>query len=291
MSSSPIFITPIEQPVAVINNNNYNCSNVKGHQVCFRAIIYTDLKGRDWMNDSDNPLHRHLPEHFPICLFYGKKEGEKMYLKLNKEITIGVTLKGANKNFEEMLFERTAGFGGVYSPYASEPDDLSEIQQYCFIVTAHQQYADSIGRKSEAPETFRYSSGWIKCLQNESKKAPKLSFMEKITTALPDDDNLSPVEKLGTAILKVSMNTCDHSRKLTTTLRCLSIQASDGYRRYCCHSCTAIFKITSHDFKEETICQEDPGWTTPRAAPLIDLTSAHADLKERIEWLKSSIKQ
>lgn len=123
--------------------------------------------------------------------------------KKKENVTVRVTLKGINeKSFEDMVFDRTTGFGGIYD--ATDSGDLSRIQQYCFIITAHQQYADSIGRKSQPPETFRYSSSWIKCLKEQSEKLPTLSFIEKISNAIPNDSGLSPAEKLETALKEVS---------------------------------------------------------------------------------------
>ncbi|CAH6419114.1 Hypothetical protein HVR_LOCUS308 [uncultured virus] len=208
-------ITPLEQPVCVVNGNDreklhrYDCLTVNNHQVCFHAYIAGSDSERSWTNSSST-LGYYLTEYVPLAPFYGKHEGEIVNLDFfnkltNENVTVQMTLKGCNgRTFEDILFERTMGFGGVYDP--SDEEDVSRIKQYCMIVAAHQQYSDSIGRKSCDPETFRYSSCWIECLTEESKKSPKLNLIEKLINAMSDDTiSKSPADRLAAALHKVQV--------------------------------------------------------------------------------------
>lgn len=198
-----------EEPVAVVratDDYNYDCLNVTGNQVCIQGIIFEDPdKIRSWSSKESPVLGRKISNKFPLCLFFGKKAGDTVDLiflnKAKQQVTVTVTLYvPGTKSFQDILYERTTGFGGVYD--ADYEDDLPRVMQYCMITAAHQQYADSVGKPASLPNTFRHSSGWIECMKEESSKKPKLSYIEKLTEAMNLNDK-TPVERLGNAMLKV----------------------------------------------------------------------------------------
>jgi hypothetical protein len=186
-------------PVSVLSNHGffkYQCLNVTGHQVCFSGRIYTNHQDevKHWV-DSANPLGVRLSEYLPITLFYGKKEGDEVTLQFknwdNEIVNVIVTLNSSQllqKNFEDALYDRTLSFGGICDP--SETHGLSRIKQYCFMVTAHEQYAQSIGRPTLEPHKFKYAFNYIICLKEECQKEPILSPTERVTIKLDQNPDL-----------------------------------------------------------------------------------------------------
>lgn len=205
------YISVLQQPVSVRHDSDrgcYNCLNTTGHQVCFECSIYNDDKDktRTWSNSLRNPLGNTISSFLPICLFYGKKEGDEVELKFKDKHdvvrNVVVKLNQTPGKFEEVLYERISGFGGLYDP--SNENDPSRMTQYCFIITAHNQYAHSIGKRTIDPCEFRFSLNWITCCKTESEKQPKLSYGDKIMAALDDVTADDPGERLRQAMDKVA---------------------------------------------------------------------------------------
>lgn len=207
------------QPLQVMSNDDflgrYDCLNVSGPKVCFSCAIFdcndSQNSHASFSSSKNEVLGKLISEYIPLCLFYGKKEGdvvELQYENKNKEtVTVNVTLNQklfGKSCFEESLFERTLGFGGIYDPMNEK--DISRMSQYCFMITAHHEYSYSIGKMCKESHTFRFSNSWVEECKKESEKEPTLSYLQKITNAMGNcDDTMSPVERLGTAMLKVKL--------------------------------------------------------------------------------------
>lgn len=192
------FITPFDRSVSVVSNSHvlsqYDCLNVTGNQVCIEAGIYDDPdRVRTWNDMSDmNPLKRRISNHIPLCLFFGKKDGDTVDLlfknKKDEIVTVTVTLRGIlGGKFEKHVYNATVRFGGIYDYDPKDRNDVPEIVQYCMIVAAHQQYAESTGYRPELPKDFDFVKGWIKCLKKEiPTPIPNVSGLSSDS----DDDSL-----------------------------------------------------------------------------------------------------
>ena len=154
------YIAVIELPVSVVPNSGlcrYDCLNVTGQQVCFRALIYSDPNKIVSWSSEEGPLGICISQYIPISLFYGKREGDEVALRfLNKDKEVmNVDVKLNQKNFENILHQMTSSFGGVY--VQNDKNDISEIKQCCYIITAHDQYSHSIGKPTLEPDQFKYN--------------------------------------------------------------------------------------------------------------------------------------
>lgn len=180
------YITPNQcQPVAVVSNTGqyrYDCLDVTGNQVCFEGVIYSNpLRIESWSNSNyDCPLGRNISKYIPLCLFHGKREGDTIDLKFfNKKyeaVTVTVQLCSGiqSGNFQDILYDRTHGFAGVYV-FSDDPNAPTRATQYYSIILAHELYAKSIGKPIIHPNNFRCSSSWILCMKEEIKEAPILN--------------------------------------------------------------------------------------------------------------------
>lgn len=197
----------------------YDCLNVTGNQVCFTSRIYSDgKKSGPWSDERSNPLGFRVREHMPVCLFYGKKEGDEVELKFKdkhgqvRNVTVKLNQnRFSKKTFEEALYERTPNFGGICSP--CRDNNLSRLKQCCFVIAAHEQYAESIGKPTIEPHEFRNSIDWITYCKEESEKQPRLSALDKVLSALNDVTVDDPAKKLGQALGKVLSASNDDQEK------------------------------------------------------------------------------
>jgi hypothetical protein len=165
---------------ALTLTHKYNCLNVTGPQVCFSAGIFENFETSTSWTNTKGPLGVCISEWFPLCLFHGKKEGDEIELKFlnERDEQVNVILQlhqslDSDKIFQQLLYERTTSFAGVYLPIDSK-DNFSELLQCCYIIAAHDQYAHSIKRATISPDQFRYHATWLKCITEETKIPPNL---------------------------------------------------------------------------------------------------------------------
>lgn len=161
--------------------NHYQCLNVSGPQTCCKAVICSDPENPDQTNWSDsefeNPLGKTFSGWLPVCLFYGKKDGDIIELIFKKslntvqriEIRQNI-LKNYVFSFQETLHEITASFGGVYAPIFGEKLEIPKLAQYAFIITTHTQYTRSIGNDPIDTMKFQYVKYFIEHFNNVISK-------------------------------------------------------------------------------------------------------------------------
>jgi len=169
------FITPVTYEGLHVTDR-YDCIDVEGFQVCFTGVIFDSLedlrRDHNWHNGHDNPFGFQLKHYIPISLFYGKKEGDTVSLRIENIdsdiITVRLTLYSKDcigRNFEDILHGRTSSLGGIIS----SPYDISELEQGLLIIEAHKKYSASINLPEVKVDNFKYLKQWIEGIHNNIK--------------------------------------------------------------------------------------------------------------------------
>jgi len=111
---------------------NYSCTNVKGKQVCFIAVIHGD------------------DCYLPLILFHGKKTGDEVILHYKPKycppyhVTVTLQAGSTGQNTEDLIYSQTDSFW-----------NSNGKKQYGILAAAHYHYAKSINKPVTKISHFR----------------------------------------------------------------------------------------------------------------------------------------
>lgn len=161
----------IDNPLYIKNDKGVlqygKIDGISGPKVCAQICVYNE-ECENWACHRYDKLKNSMTEGMPIDLFMGKIENDLVtFYSAGQKIVLKCCIKpkGADVNFEHILYNLTSSFGGMsafpnleFYSFRSEEcfPPLSQFSQACMFVTNHELYSRSLGLDVKNATTFQY---------------------------------------------------------------------------------------------------------------------------------------